>query len=55
MLYSLALQTLPMAALNNLPTQQTEAELHSLLQEPALVPEADQRGADRCALLYSLC
>ena len=34
MLYSLALQTLPMAALNNLPPQQTKAELHSLLQEP---------------------
>jgi hypothetical protein len=32
----------------------SEAALHSVLRKPALVPEADLRDADPCALLHSL-
>ena len=32
----------------------SEAALHSVLHGPALVPEADQRGTDPCAVLYNL-
>jgi len=32
----------------------SEAALHSVLREPALVPEAGQRDADPCAVLHSL-